>query len=93
MSPQYFLPSFQSIGLSVQEKKFKIYFEDDGCGSQPGFPVDTISASFDLQVTLILPTKFRINWHFGSGEVQNRFLRWLPWWTSWTSNLNNFRDF
>ena len=25
-------------------------------------------AIFDLQVTLMLPTKFRVNWPFGSGE-------------------------
>ena len=31
-------------------------------------------AIFDLQVTLILPIKFRVNWPFCSGEqVQNRF--------------------
>ena len=29
---------------------------------------------FDLQVTLILPTKFLVNWPFGAGEeVQNKF--------------------
>ena len=34
-----------------------------------GFPIGTILATFDLQVTLILPTKFRsfkVNWLFGS---------------------------
>ena len=25
-------------------------------------------ATFDLQVTLMLPTKFRVNWHLGLGE-------------------------
>ena len=27
-----------------------------------------ISAIFDLQVTLMLPTQFQVNWPFGSGE-------------------------
>ena len=36
--------------------------------------IGTILAIFDMQVTLILPTKFQANWPFGSGEeVQNRF--------------------
>ena len=32
--PQYFLASFESVGLSVQEKKFKIDFQD---GDHLGF--------------------------------------------------------
>ena len=28
-----------------------------------------------------------------SGEVQNRFSRWLPWWPSWISNQNDFSYF
>ena len=33
-----------------------------------------ILAIFDLQVTQMLPTKFRVNWPFGSGEeAKNRF--------------------
>ena len=32
-------------------------------------------AIFDLHVTQILPTKFQVDWHFGSKEVQNR-LSW-----------------
>ena len=35
-----------------------------------------ILAIFDLQVTLMLPTKFPVNWLFGSGEeAKNRFSR------------------
>ena len=41
-SPRYFLPSFESIGLSVQ-KKGKIDFQD---GRHPGFPIGTILAIF-----------------------------------------------
>ena len=50
-----FQPSFESIGLSVQEKKRKIDFQD---GRHLGFPVRTILAIFDLQVTPIFLTKF-----------------------------------
>ena len=62
-SPDY-QTSFESIGLSVQEKKFNIDFQD---GGHPGFPIRIILATFDLQVTLILPMKFRVNWPFVSG--------------------------
>ena len=54
MSPWYVLPSFESIGISVQEK-FKTDLQD---GSHLGFPIGKILATFDLQVTLIPPTKF-----------------------------------
>ena len=40
----------------------KIDFQDGHHGGHLGFPIRTISATFDLQVTLILPTKFRVNW-------------------------------
>ena len=34
---------------------------------------------FDLQVTPMLPTKFRVNWLLGlEEEVKNRFSRWPP---------------
>ena len=45
---------------------------------------------FYLQVTQMLPTKFRINWPFGSGEAKNTFSRWPPWWPSWISHRNCF---
>ena len=49
-----------------------------------------ILALFYLQVILMLPIKFGVNWPFGSGEVKNRFSRWQPWWPSWISNYNDF---
>ena len=53
-----------------------------------------ILATFDLQVTPMLPTKFEVNWLFGSGEeAKNTFSRWPPWWPSWNSNRNNFSYF
>ena len=54
--------SFESVGLLVQ--KFNIDFQDVG---HLGFPIGTIFATFDLQVTLILPMKSEVVWPFGSG--------------------------
>ena len=92
--PRYFLPSFESIGFSVEEKKCKIDFQDSG---RLGFQIKligTILAIFDLQVAGMLPTKFCFNWLLGSGkEVQNRLSRWPPWWPSWISDRKNFSYF
>ena len=74
MSPRCFLASLELIGLSVQEKKRKIDFQD---GGHLGFPIGTILAIFNLQVTLVLPSKFGVNWPFSSGEeAKNKFSRW-----------------
>ena len=46
------------------------------------------------QVTQMLPTKFGVNWPFGSGEeAKNRFSRWLPWRPSWISDRHDFSYF
>ena len=45
-SPQCFLASLESIGLSVQEKKQKIDFQDGGHGGHLGFPIGMILAYF-----------------------------------------------
>ena len=37
-------------------------------GGYLAFPNETILAIFDLQVTLMTPTKFQVNWPLGSGE-------------------------
>ena len=85
-----------SVGLS---------FQDGGHGGHLGFPVGTILAIFDLQVTLMLPTmiqvvpmlptKFQVTWPFGSveEEVKNRFSRWRPWQPSWIFHRNGFSSF
>ena len=89
-----FLPSFESTGLSVQEKKWKIDFQDGCHGAHPGFTIGMILAIFDLQVTPMLPTKFGVNWPFSSGEeAKNRFSRWRPWRPSWISNRHDFSYF
>ena len=58
--PKYFLPGFESVGLSVQKKKHKIDFED---GGHLGFPTGMILSIFEQQVALI-STKFGVSWAF-----------------------------
>ena len=59
-----------------------------------GFPIGTILALFDLPVTPMLPTEFRVNWLLGIGEeAKNIFSRWLPWRPSWISDRNDFSYF
>ena len=50
-SPRCFLPSFESIGLLVQEKKPERDFQDGHHGSHLGFPIGTIPAIFDHKST------------------------------------------
>ena len=89
-SPQCFLPSFKSTGLSVKEKRRKIDFQDGCHGGHLGYPIGTILATFDLQVTPMSPTKFGVNWPFGAGEeAKYRFSRWRPWWPSGISDQND----
>ena len=93
-SPKCLLPSFESAGLSVQEKKRKIDFQDGGHGGHLWFPIGTILAIFFyLQVTLMLPTKFLVNWLLCLGEAKNRFSRWPPWRPSWISDRHDFSYF
>ena len=46
----------------------KIDFKDGRHGGHLGFPIGKILAIFDLQVTLMLPTKCRVDWRRGVGE-------------------------
>ena len=76
---------------SVQKKKFKQDFQDGPHSRNLGFPIATIRAIFHLQVTPMLPIKFRVSWPFSSEEKgKNRFSRWPP---SLISNWNNFSYF
>ena len=71
--------------------KRKIDFQDGSHGCNLGFLIGTILATFDLQVTQMLPPKFRVNWPFGSGEeAKNRFSRWPLPLPSWISDRNDF---
>ena len=86
--------NFESISLSVQEKKFKTDFQDGRHGPNLGFPIATIWANFYLQVSPMLPTKFQVNWPFSSEEEgKNRFSRWPPSWISDWSNFSYFNIF
>ena len=67
-STRCFPASLESIGLSVQDKKRKIDFQDGPHGGNLGFPIGTVLAILELQVTPMLPSKFGVNWPFGSGE-------------------------
>ena len=64
------------MGLSVQEKKFEIDFQDGNCGSLLVFPIGTIVAIFDLQVTLAKKGKidFQDSSHRSHLEFQIRMI-------------------
>ena len=64
---------FRVKGLSVQEKKQNIDFQDGGHRGHLGFPIGTILVIFDLQVISMLPTNFQVNWPFCSGECEKHF--------------------
>ena len=66
--------SFESFGLLVQDKKVQNRFST----WLLGFSIRMILAIFYLQVTLIFPIKFQINWPFCSEDVQNMFSTWQP---------------
>ena len=86
--------SFESIGLLVQEKKRKIGVQDGGHGGHVGLWIRMILVNFDLRVTLMLSTKFRVNWPFSPGEeAKNRFSRWRPWRLSLETDRNDFCHF
>ena len=69
-------------------------FQDSSHGGHPGFPIGIILAIFNLQVTLMLPSKFEVNWSFSSEEeVKNRFSRWLPWRPTWISERHDVSYF
>ena len=89
-TPQCFLSSFKSIGLSFQEKR-KTDFQDSNNGGHPGVSIGTICAIFIfIYVTLMIPIKIHVIWPFGWGEAQNRFSGLPP---SWNSDRNNFSYF
>ena len=59
-SSRCFLPSFKSIGISVQDKKRKIDFQDGDHGGHLGFSIGSILTIFYLLLTAMLPTKFQV---------------------------------
>ena len=90
-SPDY-QTRFELIGLSVQETKFNIDVQD---GGHLGCPIRMILSTFNLQVTLILPMKFRLIgllFH-DKKKIKNRFSTWLLGRLFWISDQNDFRHF
>ena len=61
---QFFILKKKTYGMPVN---WAWSFEQTLNGSQLGFKIGTILAIFDLRVTPMLPTKFRVNWPFSSG--------------------------
>ena len=95
-SPWCFLPSYELFGPSVQEKKRKINSQHGRWVAATAAILDfrTTLAIFDVQVTPMLPTKFQVNWPFGSGEeAKNRFSRWPPRRPTSISDRNDFSCF
>ena len=79
------------LGLGEEAKN---RFQDGCHGGHLGFPIGTIFGIFYLQVSPMLPSSFKGNKPFGSGEeAKNIFLRWLPWWPAWISDRNDFTYF
>ena len=74
ITPTLPIKCLESMDLSIQDKKFKIGFQDDNCGGHLVFPIGTILAAFDLQATSMILTKFQVSWPFTSGEeAKSRF--------------------
>ena len=81
-------PSFKSMGLSFQEKKRGKILK---MAAILDFRSERFLPIFYLEVTSMLPTKFRLNWPFGSvKEGNSRFSRWPPWRPFWISNRNDY---
>ena len=81
----------ESIGLTFQEKKRKIDFQDGHHCHHLGFPIGTILAIFDLQVSQMLFLPSFESWPFSSGdEGKIRFSKWLPSWISDWNDLGYF---
>ena len=78
------------LTLRFRKRSKKKKFQDGHHGGHFGFPIGMILAIFDLQVTPMLPTKFRVNWPFGSGGAKNRFSKWQPRRPSWISDRQDF---
>ena len=68
MCPTKFQVNWPFSSGEEAKKKQKKDFQDGPHGSNPGFPIGTILAIFDLPVTVMLPTKFRVNWPLRSRE-------------------------
>ena len=92
--PDAFYQFSNQLALWFRKISEKKEFQDGCIGSYLGFPIQIIKGILDLQVTLMLPTKFQVKWPFSSeAEAKNRFSRWLSWWPSWISEMDDFSYF
>ena len=66
---RYFIPSFESVGFLVQEKEFKIDFQDGGHGDHLGFPIGTILAIFNLLIVPMPKLSFKSIYSTGWEEL------------------------
>ena len=62
----------------VQGKTLKLIFNMVARATILDFPMGTILITFDLQVTLMCPIKFQVNWPFHSGQIQKPATSWSP---------------
>ena len=84
---------WSQLALRFRSRSEK-YFQDGSHDGHLGLPIGRILAIFDLQVPLMLPSKFGVNWPFSSGEeAKNRLSRWRPWRPSWISDQHDFSYF
>ena len=92
--PDASYPVSSQLAFQFRRRSEKIDFQDSRHGRHLGFPIRSILALFDLQVTLMPPIKFRANWPFGSGEeAKHRFSRCRHGGPSWISDRNDFNSF
>ena len=60
---------WSQLAFRFRRRSEKIDFQDGGHGGHHGFPIGMILAIFNLQVTLMLPTKYRVYWRRDVGGV------------------------
>ena len=82
--PDAFYQVSSQLAFGFRRRSEKKDFQDGHHGGHLGFPISRNLATFNLQVSLMLPTKFGVNWPLGSGDAaKNRFSRWRPWQRFW----------
>ena len=84
------LPSKFGVNWPFSSEKAKNRFSKWPPGGHLGFPVGTILAILDLQVTLMLPSKSGVNWPFGSGEEAKNIFKMAARRPSWISDRHDF---
>ena len=85
--------SFESTGLSIQEKKLKTDFQDGDRGSQVAFWIRRRTSNIFFKIFLIEFLSTSLSGTIQDKKFKNRFLRWWWWWPSWISDLNYFSYF